>query len=170
MFGTPKSASSEVVRMLASRSGPIPTTACGSSCTPSWRSACSSVVLATAAWVSWSAYSCTSWGAESMPRTSQPRCTSSRASELPNRPRPRTATRLSDCGFLANDGSLLGPFVPAGLFAQGESGGQRDRSQPADEHQHDQDDMAGGADVGGDAGGQADGGEGRDHLEQHDIK
>ena len=59
MFGIPESTSTEVVRMLASRSVPIPTTARWKSGTPSWRSASGSVVSATAAWVRSSAKLCT---------------------------------------------------------------------------------------------------------------
>ncbi len=48
-----------------------------------------------------------------MASTSEPCTTSSRASELPNRPSPTTTTREPGClgallnGVLANDGSLI---------------------------------------------------------------
>ena len=56
--------------------------------------------------------------------------------------------------FLANDGSPFGQLIQPGTFTDGERTGQRDRAEAAEEHQQDNDDLAGGRQVGRDAGGQ----------------
>ncbi len=79
-----------------------------------------------------------------------------------------TATGDRSRGFcLANERPSFRKGVAALLLTQRQCGDQCDGAQSADEHQDDQDELAGGGEVGGDARGQADGGEGGDRLEEH---
>src|ERR687896_1054107 len=196
MSGTPSSTSTEVVRMLASRSVPMATTARPNSPAPSWRRTSRSVVSASRTWVRSSAWSCTILGSASTPSTSWPSSISVSARALPNRPSPITSTPSSGtvlgrrpridvaftysaapegppharrayvAGVLANDRSLLRVAVAGLAVAQGERGGQCNRARPAEEHEQDQDVLGGQGKLGGDPGGQPDRPEGREGLEQ----
>src|SRR5690606_26113067 len=92
-----------------------------------------SVESAVASWVICPARLCTTFGRLSMASTSVPRRTTSRAIELPKRPRPVTTT--GSLAFSTNDHTLLGKSVTTGALPQGESGADRDRSDPAHEHE-----------------------------------
>src|SRR6476620_5110686 len=109
-----------------------------------------------------------------MPSTSVPCASSSSASDPPKRPSPMTTTEsacAADSGerekkFLANEGPFLRVFVEKRAFAERQSGAQRHRAEAADEHEQDQDHLAGRRQGGGDAGGEPHRGERGDHLEQ----
>src|SRR5688500_8399497 len=161
------SASSAVVRMLASRSLPMATTTRLKSPMPISASASGSVESATTTWPSCPDSRCTMSGRLSTASTSVLPRASSSARAVPNRPRPMTATGSL---WLANDGPLLGELVAAGALAQRQPGRQGERPDTADVHEQHQQRLPGGGDVGGDAGGQADGGEGGDDLEQHLVE
>src|SRR3712207_2296782 len=171
MSPTPSSLSASTVRTLASMSPPMPTTACANSWTPRRRRVPPSVVSAWTTWVRRSAQDCTSSASTSMPSTSCPRRTSDSATAPPNRPRPITTTlSLRGDGALANDGALLRVAVRALPAAQREAGRDGDGPDPPEEHQDHEDGVAGRPEVGGDAGGQPHGGEGRDGLEQRVLQ
>src|SRR6188472_2353069 len=96
-----------------------------------------------------------------MPSTSVPVSMSSSASELPKRPRPITATESASAirralvpnrGNLANGGPLLRIGVQDLLVAQREGGAQRERAEPAQEHQQDEHHLGCGLKVVRDAG------------------
>src|SRR5215217_118741 len=171
MSCTPSSLSASTVSTLASMSPPMPTTACANSCTPRRRRVPPSVASDWTTWVRRSAQDCTSSASTSMPSTSCPRRTSDSATAPPNRPRPITAT-LSPRGdgALANDGALLRITVRPLPAAQRQTGRDGDGPHPAEEHQGHEDGLAGRPEVGGGAGRQPHGGEGRDGLEQRIVQ
>lgn len=92
MSRTPKLTRIDDVRMLASRSDPMPTTARSNSWTESWRNASSLVESACTTWVRRPARDWTVLGLSSIPSTSVPSSTSSSARDLPNLPSPTTTT------------------------------------------------------------------------------
>src|SRR3954451_24691477 len=163
----PSSVSSAVVRMLASRSLPIATTARVKSPMPISCSASMSVESAATIWPSCPDSRWTMSGRRSTARTSVPVRASSRASAVPNRPRPMTATGSL---WLANDGPLLGKLVPLGTFPQRQPGRQGERPDAADVHEQDQQHLGGGGQAGGDAGEQTDRGERGHGLEQDPVE
>src|SRR5829696_7571506 len=165
MSGTSRPASTEVVRMLASRSVPMPTTARPNSPAPSWRMASSSVASASTTWVRTSALRCTLPGSASTPSTWWPRSIRVSARAVPNRPSPTTSTPSSGT-LLANDRSFLRVAVAGLALAQGERGGQCNRAGAAEEHEQDEQVLGRQGKLGGDPGGQPDRPEGRKRLEQ----
>src|SRR5829696_8065181 len=152
MSRMPSSASSAVVRMLASRSLPMATTTRWKSAMPSSASASGSVESAMTTWPSWPDSRWTMSGLLSTASTSVPPWASSSARAVPNRPRPMTATGSL---WLANDGPFLGELVAAGALAKREPGGQGQGADATDVHEQDQQQLPGRGQVGGDAGGQA---------------
>src|SRR3972149_6536880 len=160
---TPRSTSADVVRMLASMSVPMATTAVPNSPAPIWRSASTSVESASTTWVSPSRNAWTSLGALSTRRPSCPRLMRVSASPPPKRPRPMTRNSFSR---LANDRSLLRETVEPLPLSERERKRERIRAGAAEEHERDQDGLAEVVELGRDPGGQTDGAESREGLEE----
>src|SRR5699024_4349680 len=171
---TPSSTRLDAVRIEASRLLPMPMTTCWKSFTPSCLSASGSVASAMNESVRWGSLSCSSFSSTSMPRTSTPWLWSSSAMAEPNRPSPMIATGGKSMGralgrSLSSGLTNVGPFCRIGVVLARGSGGERcaegDGSDAAHEHEDAEEDLRGTAEVSGDAGGEADGGEGGDDLE-----
>src|SRR5699024_690970 len=164
---TPRSTRLAVVSTLSSIDVPMPTTAVEKSPAPTCRSASMFVESASTTWVSLPLQSLTSSGLCSMAMTSRPSRVRVAAVEDPKRPSPMT--RMEVCS-LANDRPFLGVAVQSRGVLHGQGRRKCNRTESADEHddrEHIEPRIRRG---GGHPGAQADGAEGRDHLEQHSVE
>src|SRR5699024_9642960 len=156
-----------VVSTLSSIYVPMPTTATEKSPAPTCLSASLFAESASSPSVRCPLQSSTNSGLCSMALTSRPGRVTVAAVAVPKRPSPMT--RMEVCS-LANDRRFLGVAVQSRGVLHGQGRRKCNRTESADEHddrEHIEPRIRRG---GGHPGAQADGAEGRDHLEQHSVE
>ena len=143
---TPSSTKFEAVKIEASTSEPMATTARSTSSMPSCVSTAASEVSACTVCVSSGAISRTNLSEASMPSTSTPWSMSSRANAWPKRPRPTTTTGAMSMVFrepkiLTNEGPFLGVAKALRDRARGERRDECGGADAAQIHNETQDNL-----------------------------